>query len=100
MSLYDRLVGSQDPSIAVHQFMAAISERERGELTRQDIIDIFEIETGDLPELDDILDKDDSLTADRSFEFGRMLHDSLLLSESHQHYTTSTEFYARIDAFV
>lgn len=100
MSLYERLVGSEEPGIPVHQFMAAIAERERGELTRQDIIDMFSIETGDLDELDDVLDKDDSLTAERSFEFGRMLHDSLLLSESKLHYTTSTDFYARIDAFV
>ncbi len=99
MSLYDRLVGSDD-GIPVHQFMAAIAERERGELTRQDIIDMFGIETGDLVELDDILDKDDSLTADRSFEFGRMLHDSLLLSESRLFFTTSTDFYTRIDDFV
>lgn len=101
MGLYEKLVGSdpQDVSIPVHQFMAAVAERDRGVLDRQDLIDTFNIETADLEELDTILDKADSLAADRQFEFGRMLHDILLLSEAGLTYTTSTDFYTRIDDF-
>lgn len=101
MGLYEKLVGSdpQDVSIPVHQFMAAVAERDRGVLNRQDLIDTFNIETADLEELDTILDKADSLAADRQFEFGRMLHDILLLSEAGLTYTTSSDFYTRIDDF-
>ena len=102
MSLYEKLVGTDpnDVKIPCHQFMAAISERDRAVMTRQDVIDCFELETEDLVELDQILDKVDGLTADRQFEFGRMLHDILLLSEEGLTYTTSTEFFDRIDDFV
>jgi len=100
MSLYAKLVGT-DPTkrVAVHNFMAAIAERHRGILTRDDIILMFNLEVADHLELDEILDKSDALAADRRFEFSRMIHDILLLSESGLAFTTSEDFYSRIEAF-
>ena len=102
MSLYHRLACDceMDHKISVHQFMAAVSERGRGVLDREDLIAMFDLEIEDHTELDDILDKHDSLAAARKFEFGRMIHDITLLNESGLKYTTSNDFFTRVADFV
>ncbi len=97
--LYEKLTGQEDPRVPVHQFMAVVAERHRGALTREDIISIFLLAAEDLTDLDEILDKADSLAADRVFEFGRLLHDILLLSESGLAYGDRTTFFDRVASF-
>ena len=100
MGLYSRIVGEESPKIPVHQFMALLSERPRGAITREEIISLLSLDVGESIELDDILDKSDALATDRRFEFARMMHDIMLLSESGLKYMTSTDFYDRINTFV
>ena len=101
MSLYHRLACDCEDShkIPVHQFMAAVSERGRGVLDREDLIAMFDLEIADHTELDDILDKHDSLATARKFEFARMIHDITLLNEEELHYTTANEFFSRVADF-
>jgi hypothetical protein len=57
MSLYTRLMGTTDPKIPVHAFMAALGEFERGKATRQQIMDGFGLSVGEGTELDTLTAK-------------------------------------------
>ena len=57
MGLYDRLLGLQKPRIAIHTFMGAIAELERGKLTNQQVIDLFVLDTGEQTEMTTLLGK-------------------------------------------
>lgn len=57
MSLYTRLLGTTDPKIAVHQFMAALAELERAQVTRQAVVDAFGLDTAEGTELDTLTAK-------------------------------------------
>lgn len=44
MGLYERILSLEDPKIAVHQFMAALAEYERGNMTAGEIVTAFELD--------------------------------------------------------
>lgn len=50
MSLYSRLIGTTEPKIHVHAFMAALGELERGQMTTQQVIDAFTLSAGEQTE--------------------------------------------------
>lgn len=61
MSLFDRIVGKQEPKIPVHQFQGAMtewvaSEQEPGweYVSRQDVIDTFDIQADEEAYLDQL----------------------------------------------
>ncbi len=101
MGLYERLAKRDDanPKIPVHQFIAAISEMGRGQFARADIITMFSLRTEDEAGLDTLITKVNAMAAGRRFEFGRLLHDMLLLAEEEMAYTTKAAFDTRISAF-
>lgn len=97
MALYARLIGTEEPKIGVHQFMAAISELIRGEATRAEIISMFGLRLEDETDLDLLINKGAALNAGDRFEFARVIHDTLLLAEEGLKYTTEADFRARIN---
>lgn len=52
MGLYDRLCHAEIPNIAVHYFMAALGELERGKMTRAQVISAFAIQPAEEADLD------------------------------------------------
>jgi hypothetical protein len=50
MGLYERLLGTEEPKIHVHAFMAALGEIERGGMTAQQGIDAFGLDAGEQAE--------------------------------------------------
>jgi hypothetical protein len=50
VSLYSRLIGTTEPKIHVHAFMAALGELERGQMTTQQVIDAFTLSAGEQTE--------------------------------------------------
>lgn len=100
MALYERLVlpDASNEKIAVHQFMAAVSEAVRGQVTRAQIITAFGLRVEDEADLDFLITKVGTLAVGERFEFGRVLHDVLMLAESGLAYTDRTSFVARINA--
>jgi hypothetical protein len=52
MALYARLTASGSTKIAVHRFGAALRQWAIGQLTRQQIIDAFQLTGSDITELD------------------------------------------------
>lgn len=53
MSLYNRLIGTEQPKIPVHQFCAALAERSRLKLTHDDIVQMFTLSTSEAQEAAD-----------------------------------------------
>lgn len=51
MGLYERLIGIEEPVIRVHPFCALMTERKRGQVTNQQIIDAFALTAGEQTEL-------------------------------------------------
>jgi hypothetical protein len=103
MSLYTRLAvpAEGEEKIPIHQFMAAIAEGGRGQVTRAQVIATFNIEPADEAALDFIFDKMTGWTTDKSrFEFRQVLHDVLLLAEQRRAYLDETAFVTRLNAFV
>ncbi len=107
--LYDRLVGygpgftdlpDTEPKLGVHQFMAAIAEGGRGEVTRAQIITSFGITVAEEPDLDVLITKMGGFTNAKKFEFRQVLHDILLLAEERRAYTTRAQFNSRIGRYV
>lgn len=52
MNLIARLIGTEDPKLAVHQFTAALGEWERGKMTRAQVIANFGIDVTEEADLD------------------------------------------------
>lgn len=50
MALYNRLIGTEEPKIAVHQFCAALAERTRGKVTNADISSMFNLSVDETTE--------------------------------------------------
>jgi len=100
MALYERLVlpSAADPKIPVHQFMAAVAEAVRGQVTRAQIIAAFGLRVEDETDLDFLITKVGTLVVAEKFEFTRVLHDILLLAETGLAYNTRTSFTDRINA--
>lgn len=50
MGLYERLLHQESPRIPVHTFMAAVGDWERGQLTNQQVVDLFALTAGEQTE--------------------------------------------------
>lgn len=83
MALLDRLIGTEEPKIPVHQFMAALAEYKRSALTGAQIVSAFGLSAGETTALQSFLDNLDGATIDRG-----LVHDVLLLAEN-GYYTKS-----------
>ena len=57
MSLIERLIGTEEPKLPVHQLMSALGEWERGKMTRAQVISGFGLTTPEEAELDAIFGK-------------------------------------------
>ncbi len=77
MSLLDRLLGTENPKLPVHQFMAALAEYERSAITKQNIVDTFDLDETEATALQDFLDEIDASNIGRA-----QIHDVLMLGES------------------
>lgn len=89
MALLDRLIGTEEPKLPVHQFMAALAEYKRAAITGPQIVSAFDLSAGEATSLQDFLDNLDSVAIDRS-----MIHDVLLLAEAG--YYTKAQVQARL----
>ena len=76
MPLFERLVGTEDPKLPVHQFMAALAEYKRGEVTGVQVATAFDLSAGEATNLQEFLDNLDADTISRD-----VIHDVLLLAE-------------------
>jgi hypothetical protein len=77
MALLDRVLGTEEPKIPIHQFMAALAEYKRGEVTKQNVVDSFSLSAGESTALQTWLDSLDIDAINRA-----MIHDVLLLGET------------------
>lgn len=77
MALYERLVGFENPKIPVHQFMALLAERRRGQVTNQQVVDALGLDPAERTELLALVTRvqADTLTAIE-------IHDVLMLAEA------------------
>lgn len=101
MSLFSRLTkpAAGEDKIPAHQFMAAMAELGRGEFTRADIETMFNMTVDEKADFDAFITKAAAIPAARRFEFGRLIHDMLLLAELELAYTTQSAFMTRLNAF-
>ncbi len=90
MALYRRLIGLDDPMIAIHQFMAAVAEFKRGRVTAGQIATAFNLNAGEQTEVGVLRDRvtADLLTADE-------IHDVVLLAQAGLAYTTEASLKTR-----
>jgi len=86
MSLLDRLLGTEDPSLPVHQFMAALGEYKRGAVTKTDVVNAFSLSAGEATSLQSFLNELDASMIDRS-----KIHDVLLLGEANLYTKTKVK---------
>ncbi len=100
MGLVDRLLPStteeDERKIPVHAFMASMGELERGQVTREDIIAMFNLDSNDINDLDNLITKAQQMSASERFKFARELHDVLLLAEGGFRYSTKQELRSRL----
>lgn len=84
MGLYDRWVGTtEDNKIAVHVFGAGLSELARGAVTKQQLVDAFNLDAAEETELDAIIATYQGLgSAVEQYRFIGKLEDVMILSES------------------
>ena len=104
MALWERLVTPDpvlNPRLEVHAWMAAITEFARGApgVDRAAIIAAFGLRAEDEPDFDVLIAAAAALGADRQFEFGRLVHDVLLLGIAGIAYDTRTAYETRISNF-
>lgn len=89
MALLDRLLGTEEPKLPTHQFMAALAEYKRGAITGPQIVSAFGLSGAEATALQFFLDNLDGSTIDRT-----LIHDVLLLGESG--YYTKTQVQNRL----
>ena len=75
MGLLQRVLGTEEPKIAIHAFMA-IAEYKRGAVTKNQIVTAFGLSVAEGNALQTFLTNMDSNSIDRD-----LLHDVLLLGE-------------------
>lgn len=84
--LYERITSSQEigeDKVPVHSFMAGMREVARGNVTLQQLKDVFNADATMSSEIDAIADKYNNLSTDNERQdFKTQLHDALLLAES------------------
>ena len=90
MALLDRLIGTEEPKLPVHQFQSALDEWALGSTIlgstnaerRTAIINSFSISAEEESDLDFIKQKyDDAVTNGKDVEFRKILDNVLLLAE-------------------
>jgi hypothetical protein len=80
MPLIERLMGLEEPKLPTHQFIAAVAENTRGEMTNQQIIDAFALDPGEQTEA--VALRDRVTTGPTGDRLNRaLIHDVLLLAE-------------------
>lgn len=92
MSLYDRLIGiGDDPKIPVHQFMAAMAERQRGRTNNAQLASVFNLSAAEQQELATLRDRvlGGQVTPAE-------IHDVLMLAEAGMGYTTAQAVKTRL----
>ena len=100
MSLLAKLMGIEEPSVAVHYFYAALKELHYGAVTRANIVSHFGLSTEDEVELDVLIAKYQSVGNNEKLEFVEFIHAVFMLAESGAPgYTTTAELNTRIQAF-
>ncbi len=77
MALIDRVLGTEEPKIPVHQFMAALAEYKRGAISGAQIVSTFGLSGPEATALQQFLINLDGDTINRA-----MIHDILLLGET------------------
>ena len=97
MALFDRLIATDGTKVPVRQFMAAMQELARGQMTKAEIVAAFALDAADVVELDQVIARYQTKTAALDkFAFAHALHDILMLAEAGLRYTTRAEVAARI----
>jgi hypothetical protein len=74
MLILDRLIGNQKPKIPIHGFMALLSEYKRGQITKNEIVSILNLNNIEQNELKNFFNDVNNINRD-------MLHDVLILGE-------------------
>lgn len=96
MSLLNRLIGTEEPKIAVHQFWAAMEETANGEMTVQEIKDYLQMSEEDSDEFDWLIGKYQASTDKPRFLY--LMHVLYVLAEIEAPgYGTQSELQARIN---
>lgn len=97
MALFARLVGTEEPKLGVHQFMAALSELARGRMIRADIVTAFGLSASEDAELGAIIEKVGRVItpSDRLFSIHE-LEQVLILAEAGLRYTTDASAKTRL----
>ena len=100
MSLIDRLVGIEEPRIAVHYFYAAMTEVAAGEFTRAQLVNHFGLDAAEDTELGVIIGYYQATPADRKQEFLEFIHRIFMLAEAGAPgYTTGADLNSRLSRF-
>jgi len=81
MSLLDKLAGDQEPKLPVHQFYAALAEFAAGAVTRQNVVDYFQLDSADEVELDFLIAEYQATDPTRQQEFLEFIHRIFMLAE-------------------
>lgn len=96
MSLLDRLSGTQDPKLPVHQFWGSLVEWTQGEVTRQNVIDAHNISVADETDLDWLKGKIDASA--NTVNFMHNIHSLFMLAEDNLYgYSAQATMVARIN---
>ena len=89
MALLDRLLGTEEPKLPVHEFMAGLAEYKRGAITGAQVVSAFNLSGTEATQLQGFLDNLDGDTISRE-----LIHDVLLLGEGG--YYTKTQVKNRL----
>lgn len=96
MALLEKLQGSVEPKLPVHQFASSLSEWGAGETNRAAIIAFFNLDADDTLDLDWLKGKYDASVNKR--EFANRIHGIFMLSETgYTGYQTQAELVAIVN---
>jgi len=104
MALVDRLAGIGDPEttpkLSISAFWACLYEMAKGKLTRQNIIDYFQLDTDEVVELDWLIARYNAQpNATAKASYVELIQVIFMLAESQvPGYTTNAGIVARINA--
>jgi hypothetical protein len=104
MALIDRLAGLGDPiesrKLPITYFWACLYELSKGKFTRNQIVTLFALDSGEAGELDWLIGKYNALpTAAAKADFIGLINVILIMAEAKAPgYTTNAELVARINA--
>jgi hypothetical protein len=104
MALIDRLAGIGDREqinkIPITYFWACLYELSKGKFTKQQIITLFALDSGEVAELDWLIGKYNAMpTAAAKADFVELINVILIMAEAQAPgYTTNADLVARINA--